>query len=260
MTIEPLMTPDMYEQFMVLRRKYLAEYEADNGGRRDIQPPAYPFVPVIGKSDKIPYRFLFIGQATTGWDESGIHDTFEGSLHEATNTLSQPTPGTFWPFVRKVVEESLAALGVPFEAEDFRKVVAWSNLVKVGKARPYAGNGSKNPFGPLVDIQAERCVEQIRYEVSHCRPHAVIILTSNYADKEILFPAFGEGNSWPVSHMCEHVQYRTIEVDGFSAPAVWTNHPRTLRFDGSEAEARDDVVRRTVEALSSSAATYGTSG
>jgi hypothetical protein len=229
MTVEPLMKLETYKNLMATRRSYLANFPSN-------EPPAYPFVPVFGTGSHLPYRFLLIGQATWGWQDELIHGNFDGSANEAKKVLEDSLAKSqqpFFCFARKFICGTLDLLGHKYDVGELYKIVAYSNLAKIGKAPPYPTR-STNPSGPLLREQSAQCAEQLQYEVNQYRPDIILVTTTKFAVDEILFPALG--SSWPHLKHTPHVQVQVLNSDDIGIPALWTNYPNAGLVSKGEKE------------------------
>jgi hypothetical protein len=227
MAVNVLMKRANYDRLLEIRESYTVP-------RQSKERPAYPFVPVAGTGGALPYRILIIGQATSGWADMSQHGTFERSANKATEVLEDSLSGNkkgFWNFSCKFVMRTLDILGERCPPEDLYKLVAWSNLAKIGVE-------VGNPSDKFLDVQDKLCVDQLKYELDEYKPDLILILSEGFGIKKVLVPAFGD--EWPHLKQTIHVQFRMVKNSaGVETPAIWTNHPRNLVGKG---ENHDDVL------------------
>jgi hypothetical protein len=81
----------------------------------------------------------------------------------------------------------------------------------------------------MIEKQAALCIEQLRCEIKACKPTAVLLLTTNYAQTEIVEPVFGNINGdWMRANEANNLLSATRY--GSDGPlVVWTNHPARRR-------------------------------
>jgi hypothetical protein len=121
--------------------------------------------------------------------------------------------------------------GLSANAEDFRKVVRYSNLLKIGLV-------SRNPKNndAIVDPQHALCVKSLQTEIEMMRPTVTVMLSGGEFNKSILFDLFGQdgwhGNANPVSDDRVGVKHHLS-----LGPVLWTDHPRVLRLQGGDVES-----------------------
>ncbi len=86
----------------------------------------------------------------------------------------------------------------------------------------------------LSAVHTKACVEALRTEILTARPTVTVFMSGNWAQEEILFPAFGQ--VWGQSAqredrvaVCEHAEF---------GPLLWIDHPTSLHFgrNGEQSE------------------------
>ena len=163
-----------------------------------------------------PVRLLFIGQAAKGWSEEGLADHGTAWRRPAEIVTGPPPRSGYWQVVGRIVTDVHAQAGLPAPMGTLSDVIGWSNLVKVG-------HPGRNPGPGSWKVQADLCVEQLRHEVAVMHPSAVVLMTRDFASKEILLQVFGdEGWTNDVPEE-DRVAWKLAPV-----PVIWMNHPRNM--------------------------------
>jgi hypothetical protein len=202
----------------------------------EVGSPAQVFVPVgapIREQTQAMPRILYVGKATRGFGEpdlGGFDDAASGSMKVIEDWLL-PGGSAFWQFIRAVLQLSAEACGQPSNAR-LLEHFGWSNLAKIGDL-------DGNPDKWSLDIQKELCREALAVEIAAFAPTATILATTNYAQKQIVFPLFGE-EDWcfdtPKKNRVafkEHPQFGLL---------IWTNHPQGMRPAGTRAIVQEFVA------------------
>ena len=203
------MTPEMHDRFATL---YDELVKADGNA-------AQVFVPV-GPDEIGPLRLLFIGQATRGWSEEALED-YETAWRRAVDIVAAPLPGSkYWQVVRRIVAAVGRSVGLSDISDRLPEFIGWSNLVKVG-------HPDRNPYEASWKAQADLCLEQLRHEVELMRPDAIVVMTRDFASKEILLPMFGETGWEQDVPEKDRVAWKLAPM-----PVVWMNHPRRMGPSG----------------------------
>jgi len=112
--------------------------------------------------------------------------------------------------------------------------VGYSNLVKIGRARG-------NPQPDAIAVQQALCIELLLHELEIMKPDAVVLLTRNFAQCEIVEPVFGpEGWTQDVPSE-DRVAHKVV----MGRPIVWMNHPR----NPGPAGYRKESVRLAIQLI-----------
>lgn len=74
--------------------------------------------------------------------------------------------------------------------------IVWTNLTKIGVARPNDESAPINPFKQFLDYQRELAVKTLLLELNTHQPSLVVLVTGTYAFNEIVQPVFGKWGSW----------------------------------------------------------------
>lgn len=218
--MQPLMTPEMHRRFSDL---YNNLGDADGNAAQVFVPVAPPM--------EAPLRLLFVGQATRGWSEGYLED-YDAAWRCAADIVATPSPGSqFWQDVRRIVAGIGAAAGTPDLSGALPEVIGWSNILKVG-------HPDRNPREASWKVQAELCIEQLRYEVAVMRPAAVVLMTRDLASKEVLLPVFGRDGWTNDVPEADRVAWKRAPM-----PVIWMNHPRRPGGPGYRAAAVETAVR-----------------
>ena len=220
--MRPLMTPEMHARFADLYDGLVA---ADENA-------AQVFVPV-GPESGGPPPILFVGQATRGWSKPELAD-FDTAWRQAADVVgAPPSRSGFFQVVRRITAGVGNAICKPDAYTDLRTSIGWSNLVKVG-------HPDRNPLPPSWKQQADLCIEQLRHELEVLRPAAVVVMTRDFASKEILLPVFGDAgwkNDLPTE---DRVAWKPGPTS-----VIWMNHPRHMGPTGY----REGSIEKAIEVI-----------
>lgn len=219
--MQPLISEETYNELARLREQ-MASKDPN---------VAEVFVPVGPIITSVP-RILFVGQSTYGslW-EAGLPfaDAIPKSISHAKECLGNAGTSTFWQAIRSIADQVLRTVGA---GNDPELTVGWSNLAKLGQSK------TGNPKSDLLDAQAALCVRALSEEIEMMKPDATVLLTGNYADKEILLPAFGK-SGWNNNVANEdRVAVKKHEKFGF---LLWAYHPRDMRLKGFESDVANFI-------------------
>jgi hypothetical protein len=176
--------------------------------------PAHVFLPIVPvyRTAKTP-RLLIVGQATYDYSQPEL-ESYDGAFAANVGVI-RDRDTAFWRFIWNVTEGALRHRGLPCEREAAMETVGWSNLAKIGAV-------VGNPRRRSVKKQAALCVEAVRAEIAHWRPHATVFLTSDFARDDVLMPSFG-ASSWTEHQTTDHVWFKEDVETG--CPLIWTLHP-----------------------------------
>ena len=224
--MRPLIDERLYERLVECRHRMI-------DGK--VGRPANVFVPV-GASDPgsppgVP-RVLYVGRATRDFGASHL-DGFSGAAAGASRVVDEwfmRGGSGFWQFIRAILKRIAEDCGQPGEALPAR--LAWSNLAKIG-------NLTGNPGGRSLREQQELCIEALTMEIEAFKPTAILIATTNYAEKEVVFPLFGdEGWSFDTPEE-DRIAYKQHPTFGLIA---YTNHPQGMRPAGTRSAVQEFVA------------------
>lgn len=176
---------------------------------------AQVFVPVGPDPGSDCPGILFIGQATKDWTKRAVSN-YQGAVKEGI-ALAHCCADRNGPFFQ-VVDEIVWAVCGQLDLEPAGgqgDLVGWSNLAKIGRIHG-------NPAPTLIALQQDLCIGTLRHELETMQPAAVVLLTRNFAQHEILEPVFGR-DGWTQDLPSEdRVAHKTLA----GRPIVWMNHPR----------------------------------
>ena len=224
--MRPLMTPNMHARLAALHDEI-----ASADGKA-----AQVFVPVGPDRDGNKPVILFVGQTTSGWAEEERAEFARSWQDAAALVAAPPSKSGFWQVVRQITAGVAAELGLAGPDGRLDDLIAWSNVVKVG-------HPDRNPDEPSWKVQADLCVEQLRQEIEELKPVATVLLTRNFAQREVVEPVFGaDGWSFDTEGQ-DRVAYRTAP-----STVVWMNHPRNMGASGYRRASVDLAIRLIVEA------------
>jgi hypothetical protein len=200
---------------------------------------AHPFPPVGARFHALP-RILFVGQATKGYN-GPEQDTFAKAV--ATNidlltTVRRQSP--FQRFCKEVASGLLQGLGLRHGERAVLQSIGWSNLAKIGHA------GDINPTTAMISHQATLSAETLRTEIKNWKPHAVVLVTSAFAQNEILLPTFGR-DKWTTNPNTIHVEYKSERTT--HCPLVWTLYPRRRQPRIEYELVRESTISQLVDLL-----------
>lgn len=224
----PLLDRELYDRFVALQARM---------PQLGVSNLAHVFVPVGATTKETgpgSLRVLFVGRATRCFGEERL-SSFEGALKRATEIVTsdylphqgKPKRSDFWRFVRNVLLASLDGLGAPGDAR-LADHMGWSNLAKIGDKL-----GNATPLS--ISIQQELCREALRAEIAVMRPHAVVILTGGYTEKEVVLPVFGEAD-WR-SEVTGRAKWCWKSAEPLCSLIVRTEHPQGKHDMGDAAAA-----------------------
>ena len=221
----PLMTKQQHARFTALKAEMDKKYQKN----------AQVFIPVgPSKISDIPARILFIGQATGGeWSSESLSD-YDKAWDKATNEVAECAPsrtGGFWQVVDDITKNTFREIGVQLPAERYCDVIGWSNLAKISK---YSGN----PNGGALNMQADLCVEQLQFEIQTMDPTAIVLLSGEFARKQILYPVFGEDDWSHDNEERDRVAFKVVH----GRPVLFLNHPRRMGGPGYRKASVDFAV------------------
>ncbi len=224
--MRPLIDERLYERLMECR---------DGMIRAEIGSPANIFVPV-GAPDRgappIMPNVLYVGKATRGYGGPDL-EGFLNAVSMASTVIDEwfmPGGSAFWQFIRAILTQVATGCDVPGEA--LRDHLAWSNLAKIGEL-------DGNPDRWSLNEQKDLCRESLLAEISAFKPTAIVVATTNYADKEIAFPVFGHEDWSFDTPEQDRVAYKRHPDHGL---VVWTNHPQGMKPAGTRASVQAFVA------------------
>lgn len=202
--MRPLITPQQYTKLQRLKVRIDRAYPGSS----------HIFVPVAPNAENGLPHILFIGQATKDWTKQPL-GCYAGAVREgiAQAHCCGDRRGPFFRTVDNIIWEVCDRLRI--QPQNQGHVGGWSNLVKIG--RP-----GGNPRAHHIHMQRNLCIEMLRCEIKVMQPDAVVLLTGNYAQSEILEPVFGAGGWKQDMPSADRVAYKTLA----GRPIVWMNHPR----------------------------------
>lgn len=203
------------------------------------------FVPVGPAPNSVPVRLLFIGRATRDYSQDCVN-TYERAItrdEEIVHAYLLGRKAPFWQFIEDVAEGARQVIVPSFPRDRRHELVGWSNLVKIG-------NMCSNPASEAIKQQAELCIAQLRSELDIMRPHVIILLATNYAEDEILYPVFGRDNWRWDNQERDRVAFKAFQLAPSSgAVVIWTNHPQAMGPIGYRAAATCMTIKLAVGAL-----------
>lgn len=202
--MRPLITPKQYKLLRDLRARMDRSYPGNS----------HVFVPVGPDAEIGSPSILFIGQATRDWTKPALGN-YAGAVNEAVAIAHccLDRHGPFWQVVDEVVWGVCEALNKSIANQG--DVVGWSNLAKIGRAQG-------NPEPNMIAAQQALCIELLRHELEIMQPDAVVLLTRNFGQREILEPVFGR-EGWTQDVPSDDRVAHKVEK---GRPIVWMNHPR----------------------------------
>ncbi len=229
-----LMDEDTHAKFQALRR----DIKEACGDR-----VAQVFVPVGADAPPQPSgapRLLFIGKATRDFSQPDLA-SFEGARASAVGHLSALPQGVsaFWQFARAIAREVLRQTGGDASDGALAAHCGWSNLAKIGDIYD-------NPGPASLAIQAPLCVEALRAEIARFKPTGIVIAATNFAQREIIEPVFGDDWSQDVPD-ADRIAYKLDARSG--AAVVWTNHPQGMTPEGMRALVQTSAAELIVQAM-----------
>jgi hypothetical protein len=226
-TMVPLMTRAMYDRFQLLRE----EVERQDGAAAQVFVPLMP-----GAASAARPEILFIGQATRGWATDEIRDYDAATLRAEQLVRTPPSRSGFWQVVREITRKTRQ--GVDHSViPDLTRSMGWSNLIKIGHPK-------RNPGQAFWKAQAELCVEQLRHEIDVMKPTAVMLLTRNLAQRQIVEPIFGKDDWEFDTKEKDRVAWKTL-----GRPIIWMNHPRNMGPSSYRAASIAKAVDLTLAVL-----------
>jgi hypothetical protein len=178
-------------------------------------------------------RILYVGKATRGFGEpdlGGLAVAASGSTKVIDEWLL-PGGSAFWQFIRAVLQLLAKRCDQPADTR-LLEYFGWSNLAKIGDV-------DGNPDNWSLDIQKEICREALAVEIASFAPTATILATTNYAEKEIVFPLFSEDDWRFDTPNKDRIAFKKHPEFGL---LVWTNHPQGMRPAGTRAKVQEFVA------------------
>jgi hypothetical protein len=224
MAMIPLVDRRLYDRLCAIQR------ELRSGGYADV---ASVFSAVGSNDPNAPFRFMFVGQATRGWDD--VQADYTGNSGASSRvvseylTLTTPKKSVFWGAIRLVMRQVLMCADLALTDDNLMSVVGWSNLLKIG----LVNRNPRKKNDPVVDPQSSICSEALRAELSRMKPTATIMLSGGEFNTDILFGAFGS-EGWR-GNVTENDRV-SVKVHPEFGPILWTDHPRSLRAQGGKIE------------------------
>jgi hypothetical protein len=201
---------------------------------------ANPFV-AIGAEPSAAPRILFVGQATRGYG-GPEQASFKKAIKSNIALLTAVRPSPFQTFIKDVTLGVLRGLKIPqpHDEQAVLQSIGWSNLAKIGYS------AKANPTRRMLRHQADLCASTLRMEIETWDPHAVVFVTSEYAQEEILLPTFGRAG-WRTRSDTDHVEFK--KDAGNDRPLIWTNYPIRTSLAIVE-EMRNGTIKQVLKMLS----------
>lgn len=117
----------------------------------------------------------------------------------------------FWALYRGLLEQTGAN-------------TVWTNLAKIGVCRPQGENESINPWRKCLTAQADLAQQTLIAEMNEYKPDLVLLVTGNYALKEVVNPVFCPDGTWETIFVSGYKLWHIPKRGG--RPAVLrTGHP-----------------------------------
>jgi hypothetical protein len=206
--MQTLMTREMHARFQDLRERIASD---GHNNVAQVFTPVYP-----SGADRLPFTILFCGQATRGFNEEDLAD-FDRCVERCgkiAHNFRAARKGGFWQVVDDIMGGVYQSLCLPAPDTGLSSVIGYTNLLKIGSV-------GKNPLPASCRMQADLCIEQLNYEIKTMNPTAIVLLTGNYVQQEILEPVFGADGWTQDVPDCDRVAFKTTP-----RTVIWGNHPR----------------------------------